>query len=108
MTKAIQLYDAEIKRKRDRLLLKNAADFPKIVKFWEKTREQFQTQGGYVEYKRAERQNIFQNPATAHYREHAYEPWDNAQIITDMTVELARFTVAKGSINGAILSPQTQ
>jgi len=98
MPNSMQLYDAEIKRKRDLLLLQNAADFPTIVKFWEKTRADFRSKGGWAEYKRPERENIHQNPATAHYREHAFAPWSNAQILTDMTVELSRFTVPKGSI----------
>lgn len=93
----MKLYNDEIKRKRDLLLLKNAADFPAIVHFWERTRKEFADREGYLEYKRADRQNLFQHPATAHYREHAYEPWSNAHTVNAMTVELARFTVPQGS-----------
>jgi len=96
MSDTRQNFDAEIKHKRDLLLLKHAADFPKIIKFWEQTRRNFVQRGGHVEYKNAGRQNLFQHPATAHYREHSYEPFEIVQG-PDITVELARFSVPDGA-----------
>lgn len=94
----IEIFDREIKRKRDLLLLKHAAAFPTVIKYWKKTQAAFSARGGYVEYKDPARQNIFQAPASAHYKEHYFDPYFHDTQDPAISVELARFAVPSGSI----------
>lgn len=96
MEKTQKLFDAEIKRKRDLLLLKNACDFPAIMHYWQRTQKTFE-ETGYKEYKDPSAQNRYQNPATAHYQANAFDFWTHP-MDADYTVELARFAVPYGGI----------
>lgn len=97
LAKTFDLMIRDSKRVADLGILRNAADFPAVLKSWEKTQLRFFEQGGYADRKYATRETIFQNPATAHYKDVFFEPWDNQGVLIDMTVELARFSVTDRS-----------
>lgn len=86
-------FDREIKRKKRHLFLRRAANFPRIIKFWEKSNAKFAAAGGVIQPKPAKDENIFQDESTAHYFHHHFDPWEHPHDGDDYLVELARFRV---------------
>lgn len=92
------VFDREIKKRRDLNLLKHAACFPRVIKAWARTQAAFLSRGGFVEYKDPARQNLWQSPATARFKEHYFDPYFHNTQDPAISVELARFAVPAGSI----------
>jgi len=71
--------------------------YPAQYQAWQKFLN-FQAQDGASEAKDPRRQDLFEQPATAHYHDHNFDPWPHPGDGQAYTVELARFPVPHGSI----------
>lgn len=71
--------------------------YPLEYQAWQKFLN-FQAIDGASEAKDPRRQDLFEQPATAHYHDHYFDRWSHPGDGQAYTVELARFPVPQGSI----------
>lgn len=78
-------------------ILPESVDFVSIYGEWKAALAEHAS-AGILESKSAYRQNQWQSPATAHYFDVNWEPWEHPGDALPYTVELARVLIPRGSI----------
>lgn len=96
LDKTREVFDREIKRKRDLGLLRHAAAFPRVLSKWSDSQKKFFSLGGIAQTKNASLEKLASSPFALRWCEHTFGPY--AHLGLSVSVELARVVVPAGNI----------